>query len=44
MEKEEDEGKEIYKQKGMFGGRRRGRIFREGKVRSEWAYMGGFQC
>lgn len=22
----------------------RGRIFREGKVRSEWAYMGGFHC
>lgn len=47
LEKEEDGGREIYKQRGMFQEEEeeeRGRIFREGKVRSEWAYMGGFHC
>lgn len=38
---------EKYTNRGECFRRRReerGRIFREGKVRSEWAYMGGFHC
>lgn len=37
------EGKK-YTNRRECSGEERGGIFREGKVRSEWAYMGGFQC